>query len=124
MTYLFWCAAGYLSGSVLYAYLIPKQFCHVDIRTLSDDGNPGTANAFKYAGFFAGSSVILCELLKAFLPVFLAARMLDPGKLPFAFVIAAPVAGHAFSVFPKEKEAKQSPPPLVPYWVYFPSCFL
>ena len=52
MTYLFWCAAGYLSGSVLYAYLIPKQFCHVDIRTLSDDGNPGTANAFKYAGFF------------------------------------------------------------------------
>ena len=51
MTYLFWCTAGYLSGSVLYAYLIPKQFCHVDIRTLSDDGNPGTANAFKYAGF-------------------------------------------------------------------------
>lgn len=106
MPYLFWTFVGYLSGSVLYGYLIPKYFYHVDVRLLSDDGNPGTANAYKYAGFWAGSAVILCELLKAFLPVYFAARRVDPTVLPFAFVIAAPVAGHAFSLFFKGKGGK------------------
>ncbi len=104
--YLFWTFVGYLSGSVLYGYLIPKYFHHVDVRLLGDDGNPGTANAYKYAGFWAGSTVLLCELLKAFLPVYFAARRVDPLRLPFAFVIAAPVAGHAFSLFCKGKGGK------------------
>ena len=106
MPYLFWTLTGYLSGSVLYGYLIPRYVHHIDIRLLSEDGNPGTANAYKYAGFWAGSTVILCELLKAFLPVYFAARRVDPDRLPFAFVIAAPVAGHAFSVFFKGKGGK------------------
>lgn len=106
MPYFFWTLIGYLSGSVLYGYLIPKYFHHIDVCLISDDGNPGTANAYKYAGFRAGSTVILCELMKAFLPVFLAARGVDPTRLPFAFVMAAPVAGHAFSVFFKGKGGK------------------
>lgn len=104
--YLYWAVIGYLSGSILYGYLIPKYIHHVDVRIVSDDGNPGTANAFKYAGFWAGSGVILCELLKAFFPVYLAAKRVDPTKLPFAFIIAAPVAGHAFSIFFKGKGGK------------------
>ena len=32
--YLFYSFFGYLSGSVLYSYLIPKYFCHVDVRTV------------------------------------------------------------------------------------------
>ena len=99
MRYLFYIILSYLSGSILYAYLIPLCLCHVDICEISDDGNPGTANAFKYAGFAAGSTVILLELLKAFLPVFLAMKRVDPAGLPFAFVIAAPVLGHAFPFF-------------------------
>lgn len=106
MPYLYWTLIGYLSGSILYGYLIPKYINHVDIRAVSDDGNPGTANAFKYAGFWAGSTVILCELLKAFFPVYFAAKRVDPTRLPFAFIIAAPVAGHAFSVFFKGKGGK------------------
>ena len=106
MEYLLWTLAGFLSGSVLYASLIPRHLCHVDICALSDDGNPGTANAFKYGGFFAGCLVILCELLKAFFPVYLAAGRLDMTALPFALVIAAPVAGHAFSIFHKGKGGK------------------
>lgn len=106
MPYLFWTLIGYLSGSVLYGYLIPKYVNHVDICKISDDGNPGTANAYKYAGFWAGTAVIVCELLKAFFPVFLAARKVDAARLPFAFVMAAPVAGHAFSVFFKGKGGK------------------
>lgn len=104
--YLFWIAVGFLSGSILYAYFIPKYINHVDICECSDDKNPGTANAFKYAGFWAGISVILCELLKAFFPVFFAARNVDTTKLPFAFIMAAPVAGHAFSIFFKGNGGK------------------
>ena len=89
MRYLFYIILGYLSGSILYAYLIPYSFCSIDICDVSDDGNPGTANAFKYAGFTAGCSVILLELLKAFLPVFLAMKRVDPSALPFALVMAA-----------------------------------
>lgn len=106
MDYLFFILIGYLSGSVLYAYLIPGYLYHMDIRALSDDGNPGTANAFKHAGFSAGCLVIVCELLKAFLPVYFAAHRLDYTAFPFAFVLAAPVAGHAFSAFHKGKGGK------------------
>ena len=106
MPYLFWSLIGYLSGSVLSGYLIPKYFNHIDVCKISDDGNPGTANAYKYAGFWTGTAVLLCELLKAFFPVFLAARMIDSARLPFAFVMAAPVAGHAFSAFFKGKGGK------------------
>lgn len=105
-TYFFWILTGYLSGSVLYGYLIPHCFCHIDVTKVSSDGNPGTANAFKYAGFIAGCAVLLCELLKSFVPVFLAAKFVDPARLPFAFVMASPVAGHAFSVFFKGKGGK------------------
>lgn len=105
-TYSFWILTGYLSGSILYGYLIPRIFHHVDVTSASDDGNPGTANAFKYAGFRAGCTVIVCELLKSFVPVFLAARSVEPTRLPFAFVMAAPVAGHAFSFFFKGKGGK------------------
>lgn len=48
--YLFYSFFGYLSGSVLYSYLIPKYFCHVDVRTVNEDQNPGAFNAFSVAG--------------------------------------------------------------------------
>lgn len=96
MKYLLWTLIGYLSGSILYAYLIPHYLKHIDICEVSDDGNPGTANVFKYAGIPAGCLVICLELLKAFTPVFIASHRIDPTKLPFAFIMAAPVLGHAF----------------------------
>lgn len=96
MKYVLYTIMGYLSGSVLYASLVPRHFHHVDIRKISDDGNPGTANVFKYVGFGAGCLVICMELLKAFVPVFIAAHRVDVSRLPFAFIMAAPVLGHAF----------------------------
>lgn len=68
MKYLFYIILGYLSGSVMYAYLIPRLLKHIDIRELSEDGNPGTANAFLHAGVPIGILVILCELLKVRFP--------------------------------------------------------
>lgn len=99
MDYVMWSVLGYISGSIMYAYLLPKLFVHVDIRELSDDGNPGTANAFKYAGTGIRIVVVFCELAKGFLPVYLAAGNVDPHNMAFALVMAAPVLGHAFPIW-------------------------
>lgn len=99
MRYVIWILAGYLSGSVLYGYYLPLWLKKVDVRMLSDDGNPGTANAFKLAGIPVGILVILCELGKGFLPVWLAVRHLETERLLFSLVLAAPVLGHAFPAF-------------------------
>ncbi len=85
---------GYLSGSVLYAYLLPRYLKHVDVTEKSGDGNPGAANAFLYAGIPVGVLVLVMELLKGFVPVHLAmGRLAEP---LFGLVMAAPVLGHAF----------------------------
>lgn len=52
--YVFYILFGYLSGSVLYSYLIPKHFCHVDVRTVHEDRNPGAFNAFAAADRVSG----------------------------------------------------------------------
>ena len=52
ITWQEWCyiIGGYLSGSILYSYLLPKALKGIDITAESPDGNPGTANAFTCAG--------------------------------------------------------------------------
>lgn len=94
--YWFFIALGYLSGSLLFGYLLPKWLWHMDITGQSQDGNPGTANAFLCAGMPVGIAVLVLELGKAFLPVHWAGRILDITNPLFGLVIAAPVVGHAF----------------------------
>ncbi len=99
--YLLFILFGYLSGSMLYAYFLPKWLCKMDITALSRDRNPGTANAFSFAGIPIGIAVVLLELFKGFLPVFLAMRWLGDHDLLFALVMAAPAIGHAFPFWRK-----------------------
>lgn len=96
--YLFFILAGYCSGSILFGEWIPRRMKGIDIRKISRDGNPGTANAFLCGGFWCGMLVLLCDILKGFLPVYLAAQKLGIVHPAFALVLAAPVAGHAFPV--------------------------
>ena len=58
--YLFYLLFGYLSGSVLYSYLIPKHFCHVDVRTTNEDQNPGAFNAFSAVCAILGRAFCQC----------------------------------------------------------------
>lgn len=109
ITCIFFSIAGYLSGSILYAYWIPKILFGKDICALSPDGNPGTANAFVYGGFRAGILALLLELFKGFFPVVLALRTLDidtPYMIP---ILIAPVLGHAFPLqfHPKNSNKKR-----------------
>ena len=104
--YIFYMVVGYLAGSMLFALEYPKIFKGVDVRRLSEDGNPGTYNAFVYGGIGCGILTLLSELAKGFMPVFLCGRQLGMDSLWFAGVMAAPVAGHAFSIFHRGKGGK------------------
>lgn len=99
MKYALFVLIGYFLGSVRFSYLIPKYFGGIDIIAASKDGNPGTANAMKYAGVPIGIACLICDLAKGALPVFIAARLSDPNSLWFSLVIAAPVLGHCFPVY-------------------------
>lgn len=104
--YVFFVVTGFLSGAVLYSYLLPKLFCGVDVVQSSDDANPGTSNAVKYAGWGIGLLCLLLDLLKGFVPVFWALHLIDPLDPLFSAVIAAPVFGHAFSPFLRGRGGK------------------
>ncbi len=90
---------GILCGSVLFSRYLPKLIKKVDIVQLSDDHNPGTANAMQHAGIPVGILCLLGDIFKGVLPVHMAVRLgLESGCL-FSLIIAAPVLGHAYSLF-------------------------
>lgn len=100
---------GYLSGSILYARVFTRLFGKEEMIDLSKDQNPGTANAFMYGGFWCGLLTLVCDIGKAFFPVFLfmrAAGQLRPGVLATSLVLAAPVVGHVFPLFYRLKGGK------------------
>ena len=104
--YLFYMISGFLLGSILFAYEVPRIWKHIDIREVSEDGNPGTFNAFLFGGVGCGVLVLLLELLKGFLPVYYCSMRAGRDSLLFSGVLAAPVLGHAFSIFHKGKGGK------------------
>lgn len=91
---------GYLSGSVLYAFLIPYLLHGVDIRMMSPDRNPGTSNVFRVCGVKTGILVAVMEFSKGFLPVAMGLIVLNVEEIGlwFVTVILAPVIGHMFSI--------------------------
>ncbi len=104
--YLISSLLGFCLGGILFSYHLPKLLKGVDVCELSHDRNPGTVNAFHFAGVPVGILCLLCDLTKGFLPVFLAARVLDPARLWFALVICAPALGHAMAPLYHNKSGK------------------
>ena len=104
----FFIIVGYLAGSIRFGYYLPKYFSHVDVTKVSQDGNPGAANAFQYGGILVGIAVLLGDMAKGFLPVRAALAAGIPMTIPlFTFVMAAPVLGHAypFGILCREEKA-------------------
>ena len=103
---LFYVIIGYLSGSILYARVFEKLFHKENMIDGSKDGNPGTANAYMNGGFWCGTLVLLCDICKGALPVFLYFHMVETPGIFVIPVMVAPVLGHAFSVFDHFKGGK------------------
>ncbi len=97
---------GILCGSILFSQYLPKLIKKVDIVQLSDDHNPGTANAMQHAGIPVGMLCLLGDIFKGVIPVHMALRLeLESGCL-FALIMAAPVLGHAYSLFHRGRGGK------------------
>jgi glycerol-3-phosphate acyltransferase PlsY len=88
---------GFFSGAIMYSYIIPRIFCRVDIRKISDDGNPGSSNVFRSMGIPAGIVCTALDVSKAFVPVFISVSILGIKGMYLVPVSVAPVMGHAFS---------------------------
>ncbi|HWT27051.1 MAG TPA: glycerol-3-phosphate acyltransferase [Mobilitalea sp.] len=97
--YIIYALIGFLSGSILYSHLITKLLYSVDITQVSDDGNPGSSNVFKYVDMKCGIISLLLDILKGIIPIYIAVQNLDTMNPFFALVLAAPVLGHALSPF-------------------------
>jgi acyl phosphate:glycerol-3-phosphate acyltransferase len=94
---------AYLCGSIPFGVLIGKLFYGVDVRQ-HGSGNVGTTNVFRVLGKKAGVAVLICDMLKGYIPAVIGAWLFDPW---FAvFIAAAPVVGHMYSVFLKFKGGK------------------
>ncbi|MBC7560329.1 MAG: glycerol-3-phosphate acyltransferase [Dermatophilaceae bacterium] len=86
--------AGFLIGSINPASIIAR-FLHQDLRQGS--GNPGATNASRVLGLRWGIIVGLIDVLKGFLPTFLALWLFDRST---AYVVGlATVLGHVLSPF-------------------------
>lgn len=97
---------GILCGSLLFSRYLPRKLKNVDVEALSEDHNPGTANAMKYAGVPIGVLCLVGDIFKGTIPVHMAVRMgLVTGSL-FPLIMAAPVFGHAYSLYHKGKGGK------------------
>jgi glycerol-3-phosphate acyltransferase PlsY len=94
---------AYLAGSIPFGLVVGKLFYGVDVR-LHGSGNVGTTNVFRVLGKKAGVIVLVCDMLKGYVPAAVAAAVFDPW---FAIVIAAaPVLGHIYSIFLKGRGGK------------------
>ena len=93
---MLWAAAGYLSGGVLFSYLIPKVLFNKDVRDFNEDKNPGAANAFKACGLLIGLLCVVLDVIKAAVPVKLAITVGGLDGMALIPAAIAPVLGHAF----------------------------
>lgn len=101
-TVLLFITFGYLFGSILFAKVTAKVFHKPAILLDSKDGNPGTANAFQYGGFWCGTITLFGDLLKGAIPVYLYQKSggnFTDMPVFAALVLIAPVFGHAFPAF-------------------------
>jgi glycerol-3-phosphate acyltransferase PlsY len=94
---------AYLIGAIPFGVVVGKLFYHVDVRQ-HGSGNVGTTNVFRVLGKKAGVVVLVCDMLKGFIPAFIAAQLFNPWAA--IFIAAAPVVGHMFSIFLKGRGGK------------------
>lgn len=98
---MLWCVImagiGFLSGSIMYSYYIPRILYRLDVRGYSEDGNPGSTGAIRAVGVPLGLLCMLLDIAKGFLPVFAAIAIIGVRGYYLIPVIAAPTYGHAFS---------------------------
>ena len=89
--------SGYLLGSMPFAYLVTRARRHIDIRDV-DIGNAGAGSVIRVVGLPAGILVLVCDIGKGVVAVFVAQACGVGLEWVFAAGLAA-VVGHIYPVF-------------------------
>ncbi|MDY0274333.1 MAG: glycerol-3-phosphate 1-O-acyltransferase PlsY [Desulfomicrobium sp.] len=97
MATIFWLAISYLIGALPFGLIVSRSCCNVDPRQ-QGSGNIGATNVGRVCGTKYGALTLGLDILKGFIPVFLASFFSDSGFF-LSLVALAAVSGHMFSVF-------------------------
>ena len=89
--------AGYLLGSIPFAYLLARRHRGIDLR-LAGSGNVGAANVLRVTTKKIGVSAMALDVAKGIASV-LVARQIDPGATGPAVAGIAAVLGHIYPVW-------------------------
>jgi glycerol-3-phosphate acyltransferase PlsY len=88
---------GYISGSLPFSIWITRLLKGVDVRD-SGSGHATTTNTIRQAGFGAGVLVLIFDLSKGFIPVWLAFHY-SPAIWITPLTAACVVSGHCWPIF-------------------------
>jgi len=92
---MLWCLAAFLCGSIPFGLLLVKLAGKGDVRA-HGSGNIGATNVSRVGGKGLGIVTLLLDILKGFVPLFLARKLgLGPGALSLIALCA--VLGHVFT---------------------------
>ena len=91
---------GYLFGSLTFAIWVTRFVKGVDVRD-AGSGHATTTNTIRQAGFGWGALVLLLDIAKGFIPIWLAVKVGLDAVLPYIIPLTAAtvVVGHCWPVF-------------------------
>ncbi len=89
---------AYLIGALPFGYLFVRFSTGKDVRTMGS-GNIGATNVHRTAGGKAGVVVLLLDILKGFLAVWLAALASHHDPLTISVAIFLVMLGHCYPIF-------------------------
>ena len=90
----------------MFCALLPKILFKTDVTQNSLDKNPGAFNVFSNCGAIKGLFCLFFDIFKGFLPVFISKFFIPTNHFIFAFIMLAPVLGHASGIFNDFKGGK------------------
>ena len=94
----------YLIGSIPVGYIICRIFKNIDIRKFGS-GNIGATNVYRVCGLKLGLPVLILDILKGFIPVYIGKILKFSNPLILIGGILS-ILGHSFSIFLKGKGGK------------------
>lgn len=109
MDYLLSGVIGYLLGSVSCGLLLVKLICGIDIRDYGSH-NIGATNVFRTVGARMASFVLLGDLLKGVLALYLVNHYVSSDLTVLILCATCAILGHSFPGCAGSKEARVWPP--------------
>lgn len=89
---------SYLLGSVSFSYLVAKKVAGIDIRS-HGSGNAGATNTLRVLGKGPAILVLLLDLLKGVLAMYVTHWLTDGNAVAYAFSGILAIVGHNWPIF-------------------------